>query len=567
MEPREGGWKEPLDASRIQLEQLLSQLVDRGHELVGVQKRLQGLLRANRLVMSQLGLDAVLRSIVEAACELVEASYGALGVIAPSGTELEAFVNVGIDAETVERIGHLPEGKGLLGVLIEEPLPIRLRDLRSHARSVGFPAEHPPMRAFLGVPVPVGGETFGNLYLTRPDEREFSEDDEELVSALAITAGMAIQNARLYEEARRRQEWLQASTDVTRMLLATPGEESLREIARQVGQLADADAVTLVLATPGERLEVAVAEGRDAGLLEGMSYPAEGTVSEAVLAKGETVRVDDALAPAEGAITLTSRVDVGPAMVLPLVGAERARGTLVVGRRPGGRPFSEAESDMAATFANHAAVALELADARAEQERMLLIDDRERIARDLHDHVIQQLFGAGLTLQGVATQRGSAQVRSRLEEVVAGLDDAIRQIRSSIFELRGSDTPSLRSVVLATAYDARRSLSLSPQVRFAGPVDSVTDEDLAGDVEAVVREALTNVARHAGSTDVEVEVTASATLLEVTIRDDGRGMDGSTRRSGLDNLRRRAERRGGSLVMDAGREGRGLTVCWSVPLS
>ena len=528
--------------------------------------RLHALLRATHAVMGELGVDAVLRRIVEVACDLVDAPYGALGVIAPSGHGLESFVHVGMDQATIDAIGHLPEGKGLLGLLIEVPEAVRVRDLRDHPRSSGFPEAHPPMKAFLGVPVTVRDAVFGNLYLARPDDRAFTAEDEEILRALAVTAGVVIDNARLFEDAKRREVWLQASTEVTRELLTEANGAHLAEIAERVTQLADADVVTVVLATAaGDRLEVQVAAGRDARLLKGMSYPLEGTASAEVLRTGEAICMEQA-GEQYGTITLAARVDVGPVMVLPLRGHKRVRGTLVVGRSQGRRPFTAAETEMGTTFANHAAMALELADARADQQRMLLLDDRARIARDLHDHVIQQLFAAGLTVQGVAARIPDEASAARLEEVIFGLDDAIRQIRASIFQLRLRESAGLRATVLAVVADVRKSLGFEPVVRFRGPVDSVTDTSLTDDVTAVVREALTNVARHASAGAAHVDVRASTGRLAVTVQDDGAGLGASTRRSGLVNLRWRAEERGGELTVGPGIGGRGLGLTWSVPL-
>ncbi len=238
------------------------------------QSRLHGLLRANRAVIGDLALGTVLRRIVEAACELVHAPYGALGIIASNGVGLEEFIHVGMDPAVLEAVGHLPEGKGLLGALIDDPRPIRLRDIRDDIRSVGFPKGHPPMRGFLGVPIRVRDEIFGNLYLASLTEGEFSAEDEELVAALAATAGVAIENARLYEESRRRQEWLEASAEVTRTLLTSPGDDALRGIAASVAELASADLVTVGLPiAQTQELVVPVAVGRDAEQLEGSRYP------------------------------------------------------------------------------------------------------------------------------------------------------------------------------------------------------------------------------------------------------------------------------------------------------
>ena len=285
------------DGPHLGLDQLLEQLVERARDVQEVQGRLGGLLSANRAIASDLDISTVLRRIVEAAVELVHAQYGALGVIAPEGVGLEQFIHVGMDASVVESIGHLPEGKGLLGLLIEEPEAIRLEDLSRHERSVGFPGGHPPMRAFLGVPVRVRDEVFGNLYLTRNDGQTFSEQDEEIVQALAANAGVAIENARLFAEAQHRQDWLAESAVVTSRVLA--GDEgSLQMIARSVLSLAGADLTTLVLPEAGDLL-VAVAEGRGAEQLGGSHYPREGTLSDLVMDTGEPVRLIDAeVAPA-----------------------------------------------------------------------------------------------------------------------------------------------------------------------------------------------------------------------------------------------------------------------------
>lgn len=417
---------------------------------------------ARMLVVGSRALPIVLRRIVEAACELVHARYGALAVIAPGGG-LEEFIHVGIDDDTVARIGHLPEGKGLLGALIDDPRPIRLHQIADDPRSVGFPPHHPAMSSFLGVPIRVRGEVFGNRYLTG-HERAVSAEDEELVAALAATAGVAIENARLFDEARRRQAWLQASTEITRQLLSSKGEEPLQVIARRLPQIADADAVNVVLPTPGgQRLMVEVATGAGADQLTGLTYPIESTVSQLVLENGRPVLIGDIADEHEHTVHLSEFVPVGPLMVLPLVGAQRVRGALVVGRLQSRPRFTAADMEMATTFANHAAVALELADARADRERIVLLEDRDRIARDLHDHVIQRLFGAGLTVESVASGlRGDARA-DRLAQVVDDIDETIRQTRTSIFRLRGPLGPG----------DRRRAVPAAGRCRGRGPAARV----------------------------------------------------------------------------------------------
>jgi signal transduction histidine kinase len=564
------------DGPRLELDQLLTQLVARAEDVIATQSRLRGLLAANKMINGNVALHVVLRHIVEAACQLVNARYGALGVLAPGGG-LQEFIHVGIDDETATRIGHLPSGKGLLGALIDDPRPIRLRAMSDDPRSIGFPAHHPPMAGFLGVPVLVRDEVFGNLYLAEAAGGDFSAEDEELVTALAATAGVAIENARLFEQAGRRQGWLQASTQITRQLLSAEGEEPLKLIARQTKQVADADIVTVVLPTAnGRRLMVEVATGTRAEELTGFTYPVEDTLAGIAFESGRPVLVGDVTEDPKYHVHLSEVLPVGPVMVLPLVGAQRMRGALVVGRVHGRDRFDEADLAMATTFANHAAVALELADARTDQQRMVLLEDRDRIARDLHDHVIQRLFAAGLTVQSVAAGLRDDDRAERLERVVSGIDETIRQIRTSIFQLRGQlgpQTGTVRTRLLDVLAEVTPLLSFEPHLRFSGPIDSVVPESVVDDLVAVTREALTNVARHSSATHAEVALTASTTELVLEVLDDGVGLGETERRSGLANLRQRAERRDGSLVITAGAPGespttgKGTHLRWTIPLS
>ena len=561
------------DAPRLELDELLTQIIVRAEEVLATQGRLRGLLAANRTITADLTLPTVLRRIVEAGCQLVRARYGALGVLAPDGG-LAEFVHVGLDERTVARIGHLPEGKGLLGALIDDPRTIRLRSIEDDPRSVGFPPHHPPMTSFLGVPVLVRGKVFGNLYLTeRIDGGEFTADDEELVAALAATAGVAIENARLYEQSQRRQDWLQASAKITRQLLSAEGEEPLQLIAREARQIADADVVTVVLPTESrERMMVEVAAGRAADELTGMSYPIEHTLTGLALSSGHPVLVGDA-DDSDYDSHLSEVLPVGPVMVLPLVGTVDTRGALVIARLRGRSRFDDADLDMATTFANHAAVALELADGRENQQRMILLEDRDRIARDLHDHVIQRLFAAGLAVESVAARPGSDETSLRLRRVVTELDETIRQIRTSIFQLRGPMTAEVgttRSAVLSVVSELEPVLGFEPRVTFAGPVDLAAPDASVDDLIAALREALTNVARHAKArcVDVAVEATTESLVLEVT--DDGVGIGDESRWSGLANLRARAEHHGGTFTIGPIEEPpdyqQGTLLRWTIPL-
>jgi signal transduction histidine kinase len=536
------------------------------------EERLHTLLRASQWIVGDLALEVVLRRIVEAACELLQARYGALGVLDPEGQGLERFIHVGIDEPLAREIGDLPSGKGVLGALIEDPRPIRLEAIADDPRSVGFPAHHPPMGSFLGVPVLVREEVFGNLYLTERRSGSFTEEDVELARSLAATAGVAIENARLFEEARRRQEWLQASAGTTVLILSSDAEQALDVVAGTIHRLAEADVVTVVLPTAdGQRLSVPVAVGLEAESLMGSSYELEGTLTEQVLRTREPVMVSGPDDSEGRSIFLRRFVPAGPVMILPLSGRDGARGTLVVARLAGRPRFRPSDLETATTFANHAAVALELADARRAAQRMAIFEERDRIARDLHDHVIQQIFAAGMSLQCIGLGFGDGPEAQGVDAVVDSLDAAIKQIRASIYQLRdhlGPQGLGIRAAVLEVVSEVAAGLETEagPDVRFSGPVDTVVDAALAADVLAVVREALTNVSRHADAHEVLVGLTATSTLLELRVADDGRGVGTATRRSGLGNLRERAERRGGTCVVEELRPGVGTVVRWQVPV-
>ncbi len=476
-------------------------------------------------------------------------------------------LHFGMDAQTVAEIGHLPEGKGLLGALIDDPHPIRLERLHADPRSVGFPAHHPPMDSFLGVPIRIHGEVFGNLYLTERIDGPFTDEDQELVEGLAAAAASAIENARLYEQSRHNQEWLKASAEVTRQLSSEEGEQPLHVIARRVLELAGADVVTVVLPTGADMLMVELACGLDADRLTAMVYPAAGTLSGEAIDSRQPVLVHEAADPGHGTVHLTEVVPVGSAMAIPLVGRGQPRGALLVGRLHGREQFTDADLEMATSFANHATVAIELSDARADQQRIAILEDRDRIARDLHDHVIQRLFAAGLTLQSVSVELGEDATSVRVNTVIDALDDTILQIRASIFQLRGSLGPtgwSLRQRLLDATLRHGSTLGFEPHVDIGGITDAAVPMGVADDIEAVIGEALTNTARHAHATAAEVSVTIVAGRLIVDVRDNGIGMSDTGSRSGLANLRARAEQRGGTLELT---NEEGTYLRWTVPLT
>ncbi len=530
--------------------------------------RLERLVDANRAIVGELSLPMVLQRIVAAARDLVGARYAALGVIGHDGL-LQEFIHLGMDADTITRIGDLPRGLGVLGALIADPLPIRLPVIRHDPRSSGFPPGHPPMETFLGVPIRSRNAVYGNLYLTGRTGGEFTAEDEHLVLALAATAGIAIENARLYEESARREQWLQASAEISGVLLSPGGErDPLQLILNRIKELADADVATLVVPVddPG-LLRVAVATGDGEAELRGMEYPMRDTLVALAMDTGRGVRVG-ALERQQGyTVHLSQVVDVGPVMAVPLVGDAGPHGAIMLGRRSGRRNFTTADRDLAEVFANQAALNRELVEARANQQRLAVLEDRDRIARDLHDHVIQRLFAAGLSAQSLAVTADDSAARARLDRLVSDLDDTIGQIRTSIFHLQAGEArdPGLRAAVLAVAAQVAPVLGFAPAVRFTGPVDTLVHGTVIGEIEAVSREGLTNVAKHAQASQVNVEVSADRGWLSVRISDDGVGMRQPARSSGLENLRQRAEGRGGSLTIEARPSG-GTLLTWTIPI-
>ena len=567
------------DLPRLELDALLGQLVERAREVMATQGRLRGLLQATSAVSGTLVLATVLRRTVRAARELVGARYAALGVVDPGGGLID-FLHEGMPADAVERIGDLPQGKGLLGALVDDPTPIRLTRLGEDPRSAGFPPGHPPMTSFLGAPIHVRGELYGNLYLTdsvRPDGA-FTAEDEQLLTALAATAGVAVGSARLYEQARARGEWLQASAAVTRQLLAPSAEDvdPLELIAARTLDIAGADLVVVLFPDPADAalLRIAVSAGVAAARLRGLSLPIEDSFSGRVFSTGRPGRLEQ-LSEGHGVAALVSGdAEVGSVLAVPLAGAGQVHGVLSVARLVGRPGFDPADVDMVASFANHAAVAVELADARRRQESAALLDDRERIAADLHDHVIQRLFGAGLGLQTVAAGLGSSSVperrrmADRVQTTIRDLDATIQQIRTTIFALQQgapAGDAAVRPRLIDVIADVTAALGFQPGLRFSGLLEGVLPDPVVDDLLLVLREALTNVARHAGAGAADVEISSLDGRLTLRVSDDGRGIGATSRRSGLATLGRRAEAHGGSLTVAAG-DPSGTELTWSVPL-
>lgn len=531
------------------------------------------LLEAVLAVGADLELADVLETIVTSACSLVGARYGALGVIGEEH-ELVEFVHEGIDEETVRQIGHLPRGHGILGLLIQEPRPLRLPDLTQHVASYGFPEGHPAMRSFLGVPIRVGERVFGNLYLTEKiDADEFSEADEELVVALASAAGVAVENARLFEETRRREEQLDAGREITEALLAgTAGDEVLTLVCRRAREMLQADLALIVmpLENHADTLVVRAAHGHPSA--EGMTLPRAGSATGRALARAESLLVEDATADERVYRPLARDLQIGPAVIAPLSAGDGALGTLVVGNALGGPSFGQRDVHQAEALASQTAVALEYVRVKDEVQRLGVIADRERIGRDLHDTVIQRLFATGLSLQATAQRcsRNDTEIAQRIQQAVAELDATIRDIRTTIFTLQPPPAAgtSLRAEILRVAAEAARGLGFEPRVHFDGPVDAVTAPRTREHLLAALRESLANVARHARASQAEVWVGTRDGHLTLRVTDDGVGVPKEVPRygNGLDNLDRRARELDGRFDIGPRSDTSGTVVEWTVPV-
>jgi signal transduction histidine kinase len=551
----------------LKLDDLLAELQVRLQTVMTTRDRVRGLLEAVVAVGSQLDLEVVLRRIVEAAIGLVDARYGALGVVGESGS-LAEFIPVGLAEAEIQHIHHWPEGRGLLGELITHPRVLRLADIADHPGSFGFPDGHPPMRSFLGVPLRIREEVYGNLYLTQKrGGGQFDEEDEAVVIALAAAAGVAIENARLYEEARRRQRWLQASAEVTRRLLsgAEPGEV-LDLVTQQVLEMSGADLAVLALPENGRgELVIRHAAGLDAGKTRGLTLPAQ-SLSAQVLATGEAVSVAEFSQDERATPAARAAMSLGPATVFPLGGSGNVRGVLTVGRRPGSMPLAPAAAEMVESFAAQAGIALELAETRRDAEQVTVLLDRERIARDLHDLVVQRLYATGMSLQGAMPLIARPEASNRVSRAVDALDETIREIRTAIFALQAPMNTAgrgTREQILDILQEMTEPLGFAPSLSLAGDVDRVP-VDIAEQMLVALREALSNVARHARASHVQVAVEAGADLVLV-VADNGVGMTGSTRRSGLANLAQRAARLGGTVQLGPA-DGAGTELRWQVPL-
>lgn len=556
---------------RLQLDQLLDELQVRIDAVRGTRDRVHNLLEAVLSVGSELELAQVLRRIVEAAVVLVDAEYGALGVI--EGTRLSQFLTSGVSPEQAQAIGPLPSGHGILGELIRHPEPLRLTEISAHPASYGFPPGHPPMHSFLGMPIRVREEVFGNIYLTeKRGGADFDGEDETVLRTLAVAAGVAIENARLYKAARDRQRWLEANAWIVGDLLSGAGEDAvLRGIIEHASRILDADLGVIALpAGESTDLRVVIAVGVDAEAHRGLVLPAEGSFMGAALAAGGSLTTSEIQKDPRVTVGPPRWKGLGPVVAVPMLAEDRALGVLLLGRAEHALPFTEDETAPLAAFAGQAALAMELAERRRSAEQVALLEDRDRIARDLHDLAIQRLFATGMTLQSSLRFIDHPEANERIMRAVDDLDETIKIIRSTIFALRAKEADrlrlSLRARAVTAAESAARTLGFTPSLRMEGLIDTDVPQSVAEDVVAVLEEALSNVARHARASAVEVRMAVSAGRLAVTVADDGVGLPEQGRRSGLANLAERARRHGGEMTAGA-RDGGGTRLVWQVPLS
>ncbi|MFF1834272.1 GAF domain-containing protein [Streptomyces sp. NPDC058231] len=505
-------------------------------ERSGSSPRLPLLLESVLSVGTDLGLRATLQQTVDTATRLTGARYGALGVLDPErGTITELFTSGLTDAERA-RIGAFPDGhSGLLGVLIEEPRPLRCDDLTADPRSSGVPPGHPGMRSFLGAPIRVSQEVFGNLYLTGKGTEHFTDTDVALLRVLASQAGIAIANARLYETVRQRERWIEGAAAVTTALLSgTNAADALMTVAEQARILADAAAGVILQPTGNGGMEIVTASTPDDPVgIVGTTIEPGSPVLEQLLG-GEPVFIGDSAT--DPRMTTHVRSRFGPSMMLPLQSGGRLIGTLALPRRRGGAPYTSVDRLLACQFASQAALALVLADAQQNREQLAVYEDRDRIARDLHDLVVQRLFATEMMLESTRRRAAAAETDELLGRAVDELDSTIQEVRTTIFALQQppAEAPTtFRGRVLRETAGAASVLGFQPSLQFSGAVDTLVRQPAEEQLLGALRGALAAAHRRAGVSAIEVEVDATARLpdgrsaVRLTVADDGRDDDGA----------------------------------------
>jgi signal transduction histidine kinase len=554
------------DLAAFKLDELLGGLQDRLTEISHTGDRLQGLLDAVLTVGGGLQLEPTLHRIVRAAIDLVDARYGALGVLGGPDGGFADVVEEGIDPASRTTMGSLSARNGPLGTLIDDPRPLRLADISDHPAIAG--QHHPSVRSLLAVPVRVRGEVFASLYLA--DKRgggEFTADDEIVLRSLAAAAGVAVENARLFEQSLLRERWLEAVAAINAEMLAGASlHDTLRRIADCARELSGAAATMVLLGGDGSTLSLGASSGSLADHLEpGTRLPGDPVLAE-VISTLETRQLGE-LGTVTTALPGSVVGTFGPAVLSPLRHAAAARGVLVAVRERGVSPFPVDRVPLLSSFAAQAMLALEFADKQDSERQLALLADRDRIGQDLHDHVIQRLFATGMGLQSVLRQVRDPHAHERIRGAIEHLDQTVREIRTSIFNLHSMDRGqlSLRRGLFDIVTELTADSEISPSVRISGAADTLVPDEIGRHVTAVVREGISNAVRHSRGSRVVLTVDV-AKEVAIRIEDNGIGVtETAGRRSGLDNVRRRAVMCGGSVVVER-REHGGTRLRWAAPL-
>jgi signal transduction histidine kinase len=503
--------------------------------------RMRALLEAGVALTSELSLDALLQRLVETAAQLTGARYAALGVIDRTGTELERFVTTGIEAETHAAIGDLPRGKGILGVLIRDAATLRLHDLSEDPRAVGFPAHHPPMRTFLGVPVLLRGVAYGNLYLTeKADEADFTLEDEEIVQLLAGQAAVAIENARLYESATRWSHQLESLVEVGAALASETERSGLLDlIARRLRELLGARSVLIVLPTEEGDLRIEAADGEEAEQFLGLMLDRQASKSGRVLDRRRSERLDSLLDDPEVDRAFARQMGLRAALFVPLVVGERAIGVVeAFDKLAADRHFSQEDLRVAETFAVQAAIAVDTTARVARDALRRAVEgqelERRRLARELHDETGQALTSILLGLSALEEAKDSDALSTATQEVKELVVATLQDVRRLAVELRPA---ALDDYGLAAALE-RLTENFAEQTGLAVELESgLGQERLPTDIETVlyrlVQEALTNVVKHAYAERVSIVLRRNEKAVTAVIEDDGRGFSDGGGQEGL----------------------------------
>ncbi|MDJ0320903.1 GAF domain-containing sensor histidine kinase [Pseudarthrobacter sp. PS3-L1] len=527
------------------------------------------LLSGFAAIAENAGLEKVLESVLESACQVSGARYGALGVVG-NDDRLSHFITVGLTPEQVTKIGKLPVGHGVLGLLISEPKPLRLQDLREHPAAAGFPQHHPQMTSFLGVPIKVRNTVFGNLYLTeKSGADDFTQDDQDLVVALAAAAGVAIENMRLFENETHRSRWLESGQQAARALLDDSQEthrSDVEIVADHAFSASEANAVmVLTQLSSDDQLYCEVALGRDLESLQGAHLGSGSALHRFTSGFGGTsILTGDGL---DAVFPAPKRELFGATLCTRITSRGNHARFLVIARSRQDTSFSQLDQDMVSTFAAHVSLALELIQLHAQREQEAVFGDRDRIARDLHDLVIQRVFAAGLSIQSLRRSVVGAEPLARIASVTAELDATIKDLRDTIYSLHAAapGRPALSSRILALVRATCEGTDIRQSIQFSGPIDTAVDSITSREGKAVIREALANILRHADASSLSVEVMVRATEVEFRITDDGCGFAAISHRSGLANMRRRTENFGGTFSIES-TLGAGTCVAAILPL-